>query len=206
MTRFAIKPSYILNLERLKEKLKWPHIVEEKGEYDERVFCIKPEHSEGFNIWLYVGDDYEDMGMVAVEGVTHWHLDSGWGGDWRWRTIWKSLKTVRSLIAGELCGITATRADGQELFGGTISADGWDDLGLIWNHYCLPAGNGEGELVSAGGKRWRAPTFRRRFFNRPPSDEQPDWSLFAPVKNGWASPRERDQLLYHQITLGMDNI
>jgi len=107
--RFAIKPSYILNLERLKEKLKWLHIAEEKGEYGEKTFCIRPDHPEGFKIWLFVGDDYEDMGMVAVEGVTHWHLDSGWGGDWRWRTIWESLKTVKDLISGRRCGIEAKR-------------------------------------------------------------------------------------------------
>lgn len=200
---FDIETSYLVNLDRLKEKLRWPHIVKEKTDYGETVFCIKPEHPEGAQINLFLSGDDDDIHTIGIEGVTHWHLDSGYTGSWRWRTLWENLKTVRDFIAGRLCGVEAKRADGQELFGGIGLADGWDDLGQIWEYYCLPVEEGaHGDLTSPDGRRWRAPIIRRSYFNRPPSDEQPDWSVFIPTKQGWASPGKRDELLYHQITLG----
>lgn len=195
---FDIETSYLLNLDRLKEKLHWPHIVKEGD-----VISIKPEHPEGVAVNLFLTSDDDDIHSIGIEGVTHWHLDSGYGGSWRWRTLWDHLKTVRDFIAGCLCGTEAKRVDGQGLFGGIRSAGGWDDLGEITEHDCLPAEDGtQGDLISPDGRQWLAPIIRRSYFNRAPSDEQPDWSVFIQTKQGWASPGKRDELLYHQITLG----
>lgn len=209
---FDIKPGYLLNLDRLKEKLRWPNIVEETDEYGNISFRLIPDHPEGSSIYLESDPRREDLYTVAMYGGAHWHLDDGYYGQWRWRTIWKSLKKVRRLVAGLDCGFESTRADGRPLYGGVISADGWDNLGIIYEYYCLPAdGGASGGLISPDGKRWRPPTYKRYYFNRAPSYEQPDWSVFVPLKSGclagllgdaWASPAKRDQLLYDQITLG----
>lgn len=161
---FDIETSYLVNVDRLKEKLRWPHIVKEKTNYGETVFCIKPEHPEGAHINLFLSGDDDDIHSIGIEGITHWHLDSGYEGSWRWRTLWENLKTVRDFIAGRLCGIEIKRPDGQLMSGGINSAGGWDDLGHIKEYYCLPAEEGaQGDLTSPDDRHWRAPIIRRSY-------------------------------------------